>query len=543
MKKIWTIITAALLIVLPAMAAGADESPFSGEIRLTGKLASVSGNEAKFNEYRDIGDGGLFSRIRLKYDSGAYFMQFRASDMFYDTQSYRLDGGMWGKFKYHLTYNEIIHNFTNDAKTFYSGVGTGELTFSSATAPTNPATWTNFFDYSIERRQYGAGATIELLKPFYLDLSASREEREGLKASSAARGSSPGGGMVEFPEPIDYATNNFRADLGYSRGPVFASLSYLYSEFDNEHENLYFRWPNTSGSTVSRDAYTLPPDNEYQKFGFKGRVKLPLNSALNLNAAYSSVTSDVNVLTTLVNNSGLVDTVKNLTDTSFNGKVTTENYAVVLTSNPVSFLSGKVYYKYYDKDNKSDEITGGASSTIGGTVTTTTNHLFEYRKNMFGGEVAVKLPAKFTLKPFYRYQKINRNREDIPETNDNVYGVDLTWAGLDFLTAEVGYERLERRADYELAFGAGTSGPYSIAFDGAPQNRNTYKAGVELYPLDTLSIGLGYKYKKATYIDTTYGLLDEKSEEYSVNADYLIGKLLTLTGYFDYEVYKQSQAA
>ncbi len=41
--------------------------------------------------------------------------------MGYDTQSYRLDGGMWGKFKFDLFYDEIPHNLTFDARTFLFG--------------------------------------------------------------------------------------------------------------------------------------------------------------------------------------------------------------------------------------------------------------------------------------------------------------------------------------------------------------------------------------------------------------------------------------
>ena len=116
------------------------------------------GGEAKFTEYRDLREsGGLYGRARLNYDTDKYFMNFNARDFGYDTQKYELEGGMWGKFKYDLSYEEIPHNMTFDAKTFF--VGAGDYTLIGA-PNTNVATW-NTFDYSIERRQFGAGFKAE----------------------------------------------------------------------------------------------------------------------------------------------------------------------------------------------------------------------------------------------------------------------------------------------------------------------------------------------------------------------------------------------
>src|SRR4030042_4312867 len=92
----------------------ADEYGIESDIEATGKLADIEGNEAKFNEYRDIREG-LYGKVRLLYDSNYYF-DFNASDIGYDTQRYRLDSGKWGSFKFYLDYNEIPHNFTLDRK-------------------------------------------------------------------------------------------------------------------------------------------------------------------------------------------------------------------------------------------------------------------------------------------------------------------------------------------------------------------------------------------------------------------------------------------
>src|SRR4030042_278940 len=208
-----------------------EEYQFSGEISLKGLYVDVDGKEggkAKFSEYRDLVETGrLFGRVGLGLDSERCYLKFDARDMGYDTQSYRLDGGMWGKFKLDLFYNEIPHNLTFDARTFYSGAGSYNLT---GRPNINFNTW-NTFDYSIERKQYGGGFKIPMLKPFYLDFSYQREDRDGIKPAAITPGS-PGGIVVELPEPVDYTTNNLKVEGGYAKNPFFLSLGFTYSDFD-----------------------------------------------------------------------------------------------------------------------------------------------------------------------------------------------------------------------------------------------------------------------------------------------------------------------
>jgi hypothetical protein len=75
----------------------------------------------------------------------------------------------------------------------------------------------------------------------------------------------------------------------------------------------------------------------------------------------------------------------------------------------------------------------------------------------------------------------------------------------------------------------------------APANRNTFKAAVDLFPVDNLSITLGYKYKKTDYEDSdldgqrSLGLREDKRDEFFADASYTLTKYAELHGYFDYE--------
>ena len=521
------------ILILSLMAvsnAFSEEYKLEGEVGAQGVYAGVKGEEggrAKFTEYRDLRQGvSVFGNVGLGLDSEQYFLKFRASDMGYDTQSYRLDGGMWGKFKFDLFYDEIPHNLTFDARTFYSGAGSHNLT---DTPNRNFSTW-NTFDYSIDRKQYGGGFKIPMLKPFYFDFSFQREDRSGIKPASIARGS-PGDIAVELPEPVDYTTNNLTIEGGYAKNPFFLSAGFIYSDFNDSNDKLNFTHPQ---SPFPQDTLTLPPDNRYYKGFFKGSVKLPLNSKFNVNAGYSSSRSDATLLSSFVS-SGAITPVT-LSKPDFDGKINTQNYSFVLTSHPLRFLDGKIFYSYFKRDNENDVVLQNAAFNLP----------FEYNKNSAGIDLGFRLPANLYLSTGYKYLKTDRSLIGItpaeiaaaeivpPDTQDNIYSADLRWTGLDFMAVKAGYERFDRSADFLGPV------PFNRRFVYASFDRDTYRISVDLYPRENLDLGFGYLHKRNDY-EEIFGLKDDRRHEFEMSADYLVGKIAKLYGFFNLEWIKFTQ--
>lgn len=500
-----------LALISPALAA--EDKNFEGEISVKGTLTDVDGEEAKFNEYRDV-DDRIAPSFRLKYDNNKYFLKLEGNIS--GVKDFGLTGGLWGSFKYYLTYDEIPHNITFGARSYFlSGVGSSHL--SDSADLNNVTTWKGF-DYSTERKLYGAGFRLDMLKPLFLDVSFSRDDKSGIKPAGANGGFST---TSEIPEPIDYRTDTFNVQAGYAKKPFFASLSYFYSMFENGSDLLNF----TNVFSGAPDALTLPPDNNYYKIAFKASLFLPLQSRLSLNIGTSRARSDT---TRLFDAFTLLPTGQN-----FDGKIETTNYDLTFTTNPVRWLDAKVFAAYYDKDNRSDIVDDGVE-----------NELFDYTKRNQGLELGFKLPLHFYLSGSYKNLEMEfNNRIDVKETNDDIYAVNLRWSGLDFLTLRTGYERVNRQMDRAIPDDPNEAAveAYVRRYDVAPMHRNAFKASVDISPMDSLNFSLGYVYKKTDYYDTTLGLQEDKRDEFTVDADYAIGKIAKLYGYFDYEKVRADQ--
>ena len=125
-------IVALIVTLVPFSVVFSEETRIEGEVSVKGGYVGVSGGEggeAKFTEYKDLEEPWrLFGNLDLGLDSPKYFLNFQANDIAYDTQRYILDGGIWGKFKFDLFYDEIPHNLTFDARTYYEGAGSHNLT-------------------------------------------------------------------------------------------------------------------------------------------------------------------------------------------------------------------------------------------------------------------------------------------------------------------------------------------------------------------------------------------------------------------------------
>lgn len=535
MKKI-LVAGFALLPVLCSTGVYAAEG-MSGTVSVGGISNDVSGNKAKFSEYGDP-DSGVTGGLEMRSNVESGFVNFTAADIARDIQNFTFDTGQYGKFKVDAYYKEIPHNLTFDAKSYYSGVGSDTLTTTatSTSLPNTPDTWPSVFDYSVTRDQYGAGLKLDMLKPLFANFSVSKNDQSGIKPTATYIGIS-----AELPEPVDYETNTIRGEIGYGEDPIFVSMSYLLSSFDNTSQYLDF----SSLAAANRSEFLgLPPDNTYSKFAIKGRVKMPMHSSLAANFSQAKAESTMD-LAPAYNSNGTAF-VHNLSDTVFDGKVNTINYNIVLTSSPASFLDGKLFFSGYEKDNDSDKITSSRTTTT--TTTPFDNHLFGYEKTSYGIETGFKIPGHVKLTPYYKNVDVERHRGDFPETADDIYGINAKWTGLDYLALKMVYERMDRDSDWhQLTLATGDQNasnaiePYVRRFDAATQNRDTFKLGMDITPCDYVNLGLGYAYKTSDYTDTVFGLLEKDSNGVNFSADVTVNDTISISGYVDYEVTNSDQ--
>jgi len=207
------------------------------------------------------------------------------------------------------------------------------------------------------------------------------------------------GAMAEMPEPVDYQTNDFNLMAGYRSKTVNFTLTGVLSSFDND--NVYLNWENPdSGDT---DLSALPPENDYGKIGANLTVKqLPYFSTFSLNGSYAKLENDFSI-------SDINLTAPTALNRSiFDGEIVYSNIAAAFVSRPSKELDSRIYYRYTDKDNKSDII----SYEDGTDIVDNASYLYDYTRNDAGINIGYKLPWRTKAEIGYEYQDVDRNNRD-----------------------------------------------------------------------------------------------------------------------------------
>jgi len=527
MKRRYISLIAAALLITPSYVMAADEAAVvTGSVELGVMGVDDQDNSAKFQEYRDL-DDDVLGNVLLEAYKGSYYFGLEGTNIGLDDQDYWLKGGQYGKFKYKLNYDETPHNYSFAAKTFYSGVGTDNLSYSGA-APAPEANWSSF-DYAIERKKYGGELEVSLGTPFFVKIGASRLETEGVKPLAAG----DFGGTVELPEPVDYQTNDLNLMAGYRSKTMNFTLSGMLSSFDNN--NLYLNWENPFALTT--ETSIMPPENDYGKIGANLTMReLPFMSTFTLSGSYAKLEDDFSI--SELNLTAPLD----LNRATFDGEIIYTNLAAVLVSQPTRELDARLYYRYTDKENKSDII---AYDNGLGTIESNATDLFDYSKDDAGIDIGYKLPWRSKAEIGYEYQYVDRhNRPDADNNTDNTVFVQLKNSMSEYVTAKLKYSHLERDTDtdFDLTGLTDTDAEYIVQYvqryDVTDKSRDAVKLTLEFYPLDTLDLGLDYSYIINDYDKVVLGRTEDKRHQVYLDFLWHGYSLFNLSGFAGYEYTK-----
>jgi len=523
MKNQSLLFAAVAILILPTENSifAADEALFSGSIEVGGRLGDGVDESAKAQEYEDLSDG-VIGNVNLNYDSDDYFVNFEGTNIGLDDQYYQLKGRSYGKFKYSLFYDELPHNLSFDAYSFYSGIGSGFL-YVDVANPRDQDTWRKF-DYSIERKNFGGDFELSLASPYFFAVELDRVEQGGLKPL----GSGSFSGMIEMPEPVDYVTNNFNLSGGYRSDDFSIKVSGLYSTFDNS--NNYLAWQNPFLGITEYNS--LAPDNDYARLGLDLTWRqLPWMSTLVVNGSYTSLTGSVS------QDEEGAEMPPGLNDAKFDGDVSTINLSAIFASRPTDKLDTRAFYKYYDRSNDSTviEYNGGGNDV----------DLLEYSKNTLGFDARYRFSSETSLNGGYTFEYIDRsNRDDGDNSTDNMIFLKLKNSSIENVIAKLEYTYLNRDTDYYFdltgltPFDAEYIRPFVSRYDVASKSMNAVKLGLEYYPLDNLGLGLSYKFVDNDYNDVTLGRTSDQGHELYGDLTWQASEMLTLSGFVGYENYQ-----
>ncbi|MRR59364.1 MAG: hypothetical protein EG824_14315 [Deltaproteobacteria bacterium] len=262
------------------------------------------------------------------------------------------------------------------------------------------------------------------------------------------------------------------------------------------------------------------PDSTYYKVGGSLTYRMPFwSTVLMARATHSESTNEINLFEGI--------------SKKFEGEINYTTASVNLTSNPLENLETRVFTNYLDKQNdSSDEFVYGSATT----------EKFRYNKLNAGFDASYKLPGNTKLSSGYEYLKTDRNiRTDATNTVDNIVFVQAKNNLLDWMTAKVRYQYLDRTSNYRDGhlYGAEDGDELILAYwrpvDTADKGQHAVKVGVDLDPIHNLTFGLEYAFKTNDYDKTIMGVTKDNRHQLYLDAMYAVS-VFKFNPFFDFEL-------
>ena len=259
-----TVVTTIALAVFPmAVSAQGTTSPSTGNwIDVGIRGSDISGDSARYERYRDLGDGLFMEGLRLKRETtNGWFLDFAADHVGRLDQRYTGLFTLPGNFKGWAIWDQIPMLMSNSSQTIFSGVGSGVLRVTSGQGSygSNAALFAATAQgLDIDSRRHTLQTGFQYLATQELTVSTKVQytDRDGVIPYGGSFGHSS---LAETVAPVSHTLTDVDAGAEYVRDPVLVRVGYTASIFNNQYTALEFDNPFVATDTTSAPSRPLTP--------------------------------------------------------------------------------------------------------------------------------------------------------------------------------------------------------------------------------------------------------------------------------------------
>jgi MtrB/PioB family decaheme-associated outer membrane protein len=588
------IIAAAALLLASATHAQAQQpasqngvTPQMGSIDFGARLTSTSGDEARYERYRDL-RSGVYSHITFEKSSESYRFDAYAENIGYHDQRY-VANYRNSKLKGNFMWDSIPLNYSYITVTPYAGPDIAGTTATLTIDPTVrqavqdktligiPAnigqlgqsiyrSLAHPFDLQQRRDILSLGASYDATKEIGLDFLFSSTKKTGDQPFGASFGFAAG---VEVPYPLDQRTNDFSAGVEWANQKGMARFNYDASYFNNNVQTLV--WDNpmwgpvdatfsngySTGFGASRGRLALPPNNHQNVFSFVGLYKLPYRSTLNGVFTITDQKQNEALIPFTINQAIINDPTDyplHMDRTTAEAAVRGYNLRLNFTSRPTRLITFTAAYRYNEHNNQTPmfdaveyvrmdqvwEETGGDTEQ------------FDVRRNTFDANISFNVMPRSTLRVGYGYDGFNRNNIETGEPSraysnmaDNAVRVSWDTVSSQYITLRGTYEHVVRRGSgfHESVIEDGGAQPGLRYYDESDRDRDRGTILAVITPIDTVSLNISYTGGKDTYTGPghEFGLLDNSNNTINFGVDFMPRDQVSFGMNYGRDIFKTTQ--
>src|SRR5215471_12877256 len=473
--------------------AASSFTPPVGTIDFGYRGTSFTGDEARYNRYRDLRDGPYVNRFRLAKENETVAFRAEANNVGYRDQRYFADLQNIGKLKATFEFNSIPL-YQVQARGYFNGAGTNTLTIddaaqtaiqtNAANAESALATYGNNYDIQGRRDLATFKMVYTAARALDVNVQVRNTNRTGTNLQDFGFGNSPGNMLVlDMPVPVDDRTTDLRSKLEWANQQGLFAVGYDASFYGQHNPAFTFDNPQrvsdsaTAGPTFGRAA--LMPSNSVNTLNVNGAYRLPHHSKATAAFSYSLMDQNEALLPNTTN-TALVG-VAALPRSSAEAKVDVFSTVLGYNIRPTADLWLNAKFRYYDYYNKTESFTNTVVPGDYAIGALETSEPTAFNRKYFDFD-ATYSPLKYVdFGAGYAYEGYANHLANetvqgriYTDTGENTVRLSVDSTGNQYATARVKYEHSKRTAsgfDQDILVEIGEQ-PGMRHYDIAPRDRN-----------------------------------------------------------------------
>lgn len=524
-----------------------------GRLDLGFRATDISGDEARFNRFRDLRNGPFLSGLRAERESGNWAFLGEAHNVGYRDQRFFAAFENIGRLKGRFEWDQIPLFISDTTRSLQRDMGNGVLDVPDATQTAIQNKQTTLADamsgvqpYELRSRRHTAAFDMTYMASRDLDLTLEvrNVDRKGYHLQAFGLLTSPGGFTQDLGIPMENRTTDIKlgAEWANTRGLATASISG--SWFDNQIPVVQFDSPlriSDIAAGPSRGLVPTWPSNTLFTVAAGGAYKLPRRTRLTANVSFGRATQNEPLVASTIN-SALVAPPLLRTTAEAAGNVVSMVYG--LNSRPVENVWLNARYRYYDYANKTEhfEVRQLVGDYNLGT-NTWENEPLSVRRHTLDLDASFT-PMKFlALGAGYTREAAKRSFRIFENTAEDVFRVTADSTGNQYFSVRLKYERsLRDGSDFDAhLLEEVDEQPDMRHFDVANRTRSRTTAILTLTPVDWLSLSGSVADGRDDYDDTGFGLRDNRNRMYGIGADLMPSDTVTFGVFYGREKYTALQ--
>ncbi|MFN8061936.1 MAG: MtrB/PioB family outer membrane beta-barrel protein [Vicinamibacterales bacterium] len=556
-------------------AAAADSEPALGSIEIGARPTSTTGDEARYERFRDL-QNGAFSRIRFSKESSSYYVDLKAQNIGYHDQNY---GATYNSRRVNVSFewDSIPLNYSYLTSTPYTETSPGVFSLSSSARqqvqsrlavgipcapgappaacgnPTQAAqalanrsiyvALANPFDLTAQRDTANVALRYSATRDLSLNLAVTSTRRDGHQPWGASFSFN---NAVEVPLPLDNRTNDVSLGLEYASTKGMVRVGWDGSWFTNNIDSL--TWDNpiratdfsnglapplgpfdpsgySNGNGPAQGRMATAPDSSLNVISATGLYKMPSHTTVNGTLSVLSSKQDDTLIPWTIN-SLITPLMPGLPRATAQAEVRGYNGLFNFNSRPNKFLGITARYRFNSHDNRTPlfdareyvrfdavpEETGGESEQ------------FDVTRDTLDVTGAFTLLPHATLRVGYLLDAVARTGRSFANMKDRGLKSSLDVVGNGHVTLRATYEWIVRTGEgfSESVLEDGGVQPGLRFYDESDRDRNRGTALVILSPTASFDIQASVAAGKDRYKGEGHdlGLLNADTLSVNVGATY-----------------------